>query len=166
MDDSITGNECQSERSILAWNVSAESNWLEFQDKEKHPEFVIFNEFRMLLKSGKRGIRTLETLSTPTRFPVVRLRPAQPSFHMVYCLRSPYWARKKVVRVTGLEPVRRNTRPSNVPVCQFQHTRIHYLIIIAKTAEKVKGIFAISSNSAVCTNSMRKSPNCQLMLMI
>ena len=29
-----------------------------------------------------------------------------------------------VVRVTGLEPVRRNTRPSNVPVCQFQHTRI------------------------------------------
>ena len=30
---------------------------------------------------------------------------------------------KKMVRVTGLEPVRLNTRPSNVPVCQFQHTR-------------------------------------------
>ena len=32
--------------------------------------------------SGKRGIRTLETLLTSTRFPVVRLRPAQPSFHL------------------------------------------------------------------------------------
>ena len=30
---------------------------------------------------GERGIRTLETLSTPTRFPIVRLRPAQPSLH-------------------------------------------------------------------------------------
>ena len=28
---------------------------------------------------GERGIRTLETLLTPTRFPIVRLRPAQPS---------------------------------------------------------------------------------------
>jgi hypothetical protein len=28
---------------------------------------------------GERGIRTLGTLSTYTRFPVVRLRPAQPS---------------------------------------------------------------------------------------
>ena len=33
------------------------------------------------LGGGERGIRTLETLSTPTRFPVVRLRPAQPSLH-------------------------------------------------------------------------------------
>ena len=31
---------------------------------------------------GKTGIRTLVRLSTVTRFPVVRLRPAQPSFHM------------------------------------------------------------------------------------
>ena len=30
---------------------------------------------------------------------------------------------QKMVRVTGLEPVRLSTRPSNVPVCQFQHTR-------------------------------------------
>ena len=30
---------------------------------------------------GERGIRTLETLLTPTRFPIVRLRPAQPSLH-------------------------------------------------------------------------------------
>ena len=123
-----------------------------------------FHASRTFHKSGKRGIRTLETLSTPTRFPVVRLRPAQPSFHMVNCLRSPYRARKKVVRVTGLEPVRRNTRPSNVPVCQFQHTRIHYSIIISKTRGKVKGIFAISLNSALCTNSMRKPPFCQLLL--
>ena len=114
------------------------------QGKEKCPRYAIFVVSRTFHKSGKRGIRTLETLSTPTRFPVVRLRPAQPSFHMVNRLRSPYGARKKVVRVTGLEPVRRNTRPSNVPVCQFQHTRIHYSIIISKQSEKVKGIFVFS----------------------
>src|SRR5699024_6248838 len=31
---------------------------------------------------GKKGIRTLEGFRGPTRFPVVRLRPAQPSFHI------------------------------------------------------------------------------------
>ena len=30
---------------------------------------------------GEGGIRTRETLLTPTRFPVVRLRPAQPPLH-------------------------------------------------------------------------------------
>ena len=30
---------------------------------------------------GEEGIRTLETLLTPTRFPIVRLRPTQPSLH-------------------------------------------------------------------------------------
>lgn len=30
---------------------------------------------------GEEGIRTLETLLTPTRFPIVRLRPAQPPLH-------------------------------------------------------------------------------------
>ena len=33
------------------------------------------------MSGGKRGIRTLEGFQGPTRFPVVRLRPAQPSFH-------------------------------------------------------------------------------------
>ena len=31
------------------------------------------------LFGGEKGIRTPETLLTPTRFPIVRLRPAQPS---------------------------------------------------------------------------------------
>ena len=31
---------------------------------------------------GKRGIRTLERVLAVTRFPIVRLRPAQPSFHI------------------------------------------------------------------------------------
>lgn len=35
-----------------------------------------------VLSGGKRGIRTLGTLLTHTRVPVVRLRPAQPSFRM------------------------------------------------------------------------------------
>ena len=37
---------------------------------------------------GKRGIRTLGTLLTYTRVPVVRLRPAQPSFHPYSALRA------------------------------------------------------------------------------
>ena len=35
---------------------------------------------------GKKGIRTLEGFRGPTRFPVVRLRPAQPSFHFLCCI--------------------------------------------------------------------------------
>ena len=35
----------------------------------------------VLLFGGKRGIRTLGAFIGHTRFPVVRLRPAQPSFH-------------------------------------------------------------------------------------
>ena len=31
---------------------------------------------------GKKGIRTLERVLAVTRFPIVRLRPAQPSFHI------------------------------------------------------------------------------------
>ena len=38
---------------------------------------------------GKKGIRTLEGFMGPTRFPVVRLRPAQPSFHLFCCIASP-----------------------------------------------------------------------------
>ena len=41
------------------------------------PVWVVF------LYGGEKGIRTLETLSTPTRFPIVRLRPAQPSLHLI-----------------------------------------------------------------------------------
>ena len=41
-----------------------------------------------LLFGGKRGIRTLGAFIGHTRFPVVRLRPAQPSFHRCYSLRT------------------------------------------------------------------------------
>ncbi len=37
---------------------------------------------RFQVFGGKRGIRTLERVLTVTRFPIVRLRPAQPSFHI------------------------------------------------------------------------------------
>ena len=36
---------------------------------------------KLKTNGGERGIRTLETLLTPTRFPIVRLRPTQPSLH-------------------------------------------------------------------------------------
>ena len=41
-----------------------------------------------LFPGGEGGIRTRETLLTPTRFPVVRLRPAQPPLHFCADIRS------------------------------------------------------------------------------
>ena len=41
-----------------------------------------------LFPGGEGGIRTRETLLTPTRFPVVRLRPAQPPLHFCAGIRS------------------------------------------------------------------------------
>ena len=37
---------------------------------------------------GERGIRTLERVLAVTRFPIVRLRPAQPSLHISSILLS------------------------------------------------------------------------------
>ena len=50
--------------------------YLNYEDKQKLPKTSDFREFY----GGQRGIRTLDTLLTYTRVPVVRLRPAQPSF--------------------------------------------------------------------------------------
>ena len=49
--------------------------YLSYEDKQKLPKTSNFREFY----GGQRGIRTLDTLLTYTRVPVVRLRPAQPS---------------------------------------------------------------------------------------
>lgn len=38
------------------------------------------------VNGGKKGIRTLERVLAVTRFPIVRLRPAQPSFRIIYRL--------------------------------------------------------------------------------
>ena len=47
--------------------------------KQKHP-----TKSGVFCFGGKRGIRTLGTVLAFTRFPVVRLRPAQPSFHIKF----------------------------------------------------------------------------------
>ena len=39
-----------------------------------------------------------------------------------------------LVRLTGLEPVRSPTRPSNVRVCLFRHNRANTLIILVPAA--------------------------------
>lgn len=54
------------------------------QNKEAGP----WRKTKVLL-GGERGIRTLETLLTPTRFPIVRLRPAQPSLHSYAVFKLP-----------------------------------------------------------------------------
>ena len=41
----------------------------------------VFKIYSIIKNGGEEGIRTLETLLTPTRFPIVRLRPAQPPLH-------------------------------------------------------------------------------------
>ena len=53
-----------------------------------------------------------------------------------------------LVRETGLEPVRKNTRPSNVRVCLFRHSRVSFVLfrtvrIIADWNTFVKPFFAI-----------------------
>ena len=50
--------------------------------KRKDPERVR----PRIIYGGKTGIRTMGALLTHTRFPVVRLRPAQPSFLMQNCM--------------------------------------------------------------------------------
>ena len=77
---------------------------------------VFSSKYRLFISGGQRGIRTLDTLLTYTRVPVVRLRPAQPSVH--------YGASNGTWTHTSLD-----TRPSNVPVCLFQHTRNYSIII-------------------------------------
>ena len=47
----------------------------------------------------------------------------------------------KVVRQMGLEPIRSRTRPSNVPVCQFQHCRAP--IIIHRKASLCQSVIMI-----------------------
>ena len=49
---------------------------------------------------GKKGIRTLEGFRGPTRFPVVRLRPAQPSFHILMLYRR-FFNSRPILRQSG-----------------------------------------------------------------
>ena len=84
------------------------------------------SKYRLFNSGGQRGIRTLDTLLTYTRVPVVRLRPAQPSVQSTNnikaaenCLQGiPAGASNGTWTHTSYD-----TRPSNVPVCLFQHTR-------------------------------------------
>ena len=52
--------------------------WALFRNKKGFTE-----NLQTLVTGGERGIRTLDTFKGYTRFPVVRLRPAQPSLHNI-----------------------------------------------------------------------------------
>ena len=60
-------------------NGSSILQFLRYTTKTTHDIFLSW------AYGGKKGIRTLEGFRGPTRFPVVRLRPAQPSFHIFSC---------------------------------------------------------------------------------
>ena len=55
---------------------------------------MLYYKSTTLFACGKRGIRTLERVLAVTRFPIVRLRPAQPSFHDFNILSHP----KRIVK--------------------------------------------------------------------
>ena len=58
--------------------------------KFSHTYFKMEQTFRHLLHfGGERGIRTLERVLTVTRFPIVRLRPTQPSLQVFFCALLP-----------------------------------------------------------------------------
>ena len=99
---------------------------------------LFFSKYRLLKKSGQRGIRTLDTLLTYTRVPVVRLRPAQPSVHTL-------------VRVMGLEPIRLSTHAPQTCLSAYSSTLAKYFNIIQQIETKVnsnKYIFIILQNKA------------------
>ena len=52
--------------------------------KERH------DKSRVFLFGGEKGIRTLDTFIGYTRFPIVRLRPAQPSLHILALVTARY----------------------------------------------------------------------------
>ena len=97
---------------------------------------VFFSKYRLFNSGGQRGIRTLDTLLTYTRVPVVRLRPAQPSVHTL-------------VRVMGLEPIRLSTHAPQTCLSAYSSTLAKYFNIIQQIEKKVNRlqyIFIILQN--------------------
>ena len=63
-----------------------------------------------------------------------------PSFLCLIKIRMPFGILIPMVRLMGLEPIRLPTRPSNVRVCQFRHSRIS---AITKVVDNVATCFII-----------------------
>ena len=89
---------------------------------------VFSSKYRLFNSGGQRGIRTLDTLLTYTRVPVVRLRPAQPSVHTL-------------VRVMGLEPIRLSTHAPQTCLSAYSSTLallIYYTTLTRRSQEENK----------------------------
>ena len=83
--------DCFCSRNFVSAAGSFESP--SFQFKKSDP--TVWDHFF----GGKRGIRTLGAFIGHTRFPVVRLRPAQPSFHNGSC--CVHSTRKCLIIISG-----------------------------------------------------------------
>ena len=111
---------------------SFQGYFLRLSDKTKKlPKTSVFRE----LSGGQRGIRTLDTLLTYTRVPVVRLRPAQPSVHIYRRLTK----KSPMVRVMGLEPIRLSTHAPQTCLSAYSSTLAKYFNIIHLIKGFVKG---------------------------
>ena len=95
---------------------------------------AFFSKYRLFNSGGQRGIRTLGTLLTYTRVPVVRLRPAQPSVHLIW----ETFMKPPLVRVMGLEPIRLSTHDPHTCLSAYSSTLAKYLNIIHQNKYKVK----------------------------
>ena len=84
--------DCFCSRNFVSAAGSFESPSFQF-DKKSDP--TGWDHFF----GGKRGIRTLGAFIGHTRFPVVRLRPAQPSFHNGFC--CVHSTRKCLIIISG-----------------------------------------------------------------
>ena len=84
--------DCFCGRNFVSAAGSFESPSFQF-DKKSDP--TMWDHFF----GGKRGIRTLGAFIGHTRFPVVRLRPAQPSFHNGFC--CVHSTRKCLIIISG-----------------------------------------------------------------
>jgi nickel-dependent lactate racemase len=92
----IEGIYCGKTRKIFedAVTLSRQKN-LNRMDKpiKKAVVYLDPREFKSTWLGNKAIYRTHGTLSTPTRFPVVRLRPAQPSLHAIDIIFNKFTAR-------------------------------------------------------------------------
>ncbi len=113
------------------------------QGKEKCPRCLIFTHLGHFTKAEREGFEPSRRYQRLHDFQSCAFDQLS-HLSMVKLSTIVLWnegEKRKVVRVTGLEPVRRNTRPSNVPVCQFQHTRID-LDYYSRNGEKSQAFFS------------------------
>ena len=125
---------CHRQVFFTAITLSGSNPRLTFFKKKKSVSLSAYG-----FSGGKRGIRTLGGFMAHTRFPVVRLRPAQPSFHLYFkcastalvyhtgfcaaCQHLFFKFMQKNPAPGSEHPARENLRLSSSHSCCYSHRR-------------------------------------------